>query len=73
MIEVRCISCSRVIMGYPEGDKLPTEKEVIACQHCGTDNRVRPIPEEVEVELEYMKSKPKIAPKFVPNRKQKGR
>jgi hypothetical protein len=52
-------------MGYPDGGELPTEKEVIACQHCGTDNRVRPI--EVEVE------KPKIAPKFVPNRKQKGR
>jgi DNA-directed RNA polymerase subunit RPC12/RpoP len=65
VIEVRCISCSRVIMGYPDGGELPTEKEVIACQHCGTDNRVRPI--EVEVE------KPKIAPKFVPNRKQKGR
>jgi DNA-directed RNA polymerase subunit RPC12/RpoP len=50
-VEVRCISCSRVIMGYPEGDKLPTEKEIVDCPHCGTANRVRPI-----------KAEPKPAP-----------
>jgi DNA-directed RNA polymerase subunit RPC12/RpoP len=42
-MDVRCTNqnCKRIIMAYPEGAELPTEKYEITCPHCGTVNRIR--------------------------------